>query len=172
VHYNDQPVSGIHQTRVECPDQSTTYNLSVVTRNNQQIIKQVHVQVLGGSFDRGDLEMYTGEMVDFDEDGRVSGDEDDFRWIWTGGEEGLMVKADDDRDLRLARAGEGSDSRFDRLSRDECRDRLDDDDDSQVELEEDTIVCFRTDSGDYGKFRVEDIRRTNGRLEIDWYIWK
>jgi hypothetical protein len=172
VHYNDQPVSGIQQTRIECPNESAIYNLLVVTRTNQPILKQVYVEVLGSSFDEGDLDMRTGETVDFDEDGRVSTDEDDFQWIWNSGEEGLVTKIDDDDDLRLdVVEDEGSDSRFASLSQNECRAELDDDEDT-VEVEEGTIVCLRTDDGDYGKFRVDDIRRSDGRLELDWYVWQ
>jgi len=173
VHYNGQGVNGIHQTRVECPDESTTYDLLVRTRNNQQILRQIHVEVVGSSFDQGELVMHTEEMVDLDDDGNVSRNEDDFRWIWAGGERGVIVKADDDRDLELTVAEEeGSSGEFDRLSRNDCEDELDDDDSPEVGVKEGTILCFRSDDGNYGKARVEDIRSTNGRLVVDWYIWR
>ena len=37
VYYNSQPVSGIDQTRIECPAFSTVYNLLVNTRDGQQL---------------------------------------------------------------------------------------------------------------------------------------
>lgn len=171
VYYNNQPVSGINQNRVECPRQSTTYELEVTTRNGQKILKQIHVDVIGGVSDWGRLVMQSNQMIDVDRGGRVSANEDDFRWIWLGEERGGIVKADDDEDLRLAVVREGSSSSFDRLSQDDCRSLLDDNDSDQIEARERTIVCFRTDEDNLGKFRVQDIRRTNGRLELDWAIW-
>lgn len=172
VYYNGRPVSGIDQTRLECPGQDTTYNLLVNTRTGQQIDRQIFVDVLGESYDRGEVKIGSELVVDLDENGEVSGRADDFRWRWSGGEEGQVSKADDDDDLRLAYVDEGSRGDFESLSRDECRDRLDDDDETQIEVEEETIACIRTDDGDYGKFRVGDIRSSDGRLEVDWYVWK
>jgi hypothetical protein len=172
VYFNGQGVSGINQTRLECPSQDTTYNLLINTRDGQQINRQIFVDVVGSSYERGTLEMDPGRMVDLDE-GDVSDYEDDFVWVWSGGERGRVVKVDDDDDLRLARvARDDSFGRFESLSLDECRDRIDDDDDDEIEIEEDSIVCVRTDNGDYGKFWVEDIRSTDGEIEIDWYVWK
>ena len=51
-------------------------------------------------------------------------------------------------------------------------DHLSRNDNQQIALVESSIVCFRTDDGNYGKFRVKDIRGTNGRLELEWYLWK
>jgi len=172
VYYEGRGVSGINQSRLECPVQDTTYNLLVNTRDGQQLNRQIFVDVAGSSYDRGTLEMGPGRMVDLDEGGDVSDNEDDFVWVWSGGETGRIVKVDDDNDLRLARvARDDSFGRFESLSLDECRDRVDDDED-QVEIEEDSLVCVRTDGGDYGKFWVEDIRSTDGELEVDWYLWK
>jgi hypothetical protein len=173
VYYNGQGVPGINQSRLECPSQDTVYNLLVNTRDGQQINRQVYVDVTGSSYDYGTLEMDTGKLVDFDEGGDVSDNEDDFVWVWSGGERGQVIKVDDDDDLRLARIAEDdSFDRFEGLSLDECRDRLDDDDEDQIDIKEDSIVCVRTDGGDYGKFWVDDIRSTNGELEVNWYIWK
>jgi hypothetical protein len=83
-----------------------------------------------------------------------------------------VLKVDDDDDLRLARVAEDdSFGRLESLSLDECRDRLDDDDD-EISIKEDSIVCVRTDNGDYGKFWVDDIRSSNGELNVNWYLWK
>jgi hypothetical protein len=172
VYYNRQGVSGIHQSRTECPRESATYTLVVITRDNQQIHRQLYVQVSGSLDDRGDLAMRDGQMVDFDRKGRVSDDEDDFLWVWSGGEEGWIIKASNDRDLRLAVLKRGSSGTFDQVSRDDCRDRIRDRDSYQVDVGEDSIVCFRTGDDNYGKFRVTDIRSNNGRLEIDWRVWK
>jgi hypothetical protein len=172
VYYNGRGVSGIDQTRLECPGLDTTYNLLVNTRNGQQINRQIFVDVLGEAYDRGELEIGSELIVDLDEHGEVSGQADDFRWRWSGGEAGQVSKADDDDDLRLAYVDEGSQARFENLSRDECQDQLDDDDEARIEVKEETIACIRTDDGDYGKFRVENIGSGDGRLEIDWYIWK
>lgn len=172
VYYNGRGVSGINQTRLECPDQDTTYNLVVNTRNGQQITRQIFVDVLGKAYEWGEAEIGSELIVDLDENGEVSGRADDFRWRWSGGEEGQVSKADDDDDLRLVYVDEGSRNQFEGLSRDECEDRLDDDDETRIEVEEETIACIRTDDGDYGKFRVDNIDSRDGRLEIDWYIWK
>jgi hypothetical protein len=172
VYYNGEGVSGINQTRLECPSQDTVYNLVVNTRDGQQINRQIYVDVTGSSYDYGTLEMESGKLVDFDEGGDVSDNEDDFIWVWSGGESGRVLKVDDDDDLRLARVAEDdSFGRFESLSLDECRDRLDDDDD-EISIKEDSIVCVRTDNGDYGKFWVDDIRSSNGELNVNWYLWK
>lgn len=172
VYYNNRPVSGIQQNWVECPSRSTTYNLLVTTRDNRQVLKQIDVQVSGSLSDRGDLDMKAGQMVDFDRKGQVSRDEDDFRWVWTEDERGKFVKANDDHDLRLAVVKEGNSGSFDRLSESDCREWLKRHDSDQVKVEEESIVCIRTDAGDYGKFRVDDIHRSDGRIELDWRIWK
>jgi len=173
VYYNGQGVSGINQSRLECPSRDTTYNLTIYTRDDQQINRQIYVDVVGSSYDYGTLEMESGKLVDLDGGGDVSDNEDDFVWVWSGGESGRVLKVDDDDDLRLARIAEDdSFDRFDSLSLDECQDRLDDDDEDQIDIEEDSIACVRTDDGDYGKFWVGDISRVNGELEVDWYVWK
>jgi len=173
VYYNGRGVSGIDQSRLECPSRDTTYNLTVYTRDGQQINRQIYVDVSGSSFDYGSLEMESGKLVDLDGGGDVSDNEDDFVWVWSGGESGRVLKVDDDDDLRLARVAEdGSLNRFDSLSLDECQDRLDDDDEDQINIEEDSIVCVRTDDGDYGKFWVDNIGSANGEVEVNWYIWK
>lgn len=172
VFYNGHGVSGVNQSRWECPGQDTTYDLIVNTRDGQQIHQQIYVDVIGRSFDEGELEVNSGKIVDLDDEGHVSSSADDFRWRWSGGEEGHVAKVDDDDDLRLARVGEGSHNSFNSLSLDECRDRLDDDDEDEIKVDENEIACFRTDDGVYGKFWVENIRSTDGKLEADWYIWR
>jgi hypothetical protein len=173
VYYNGEGVSGVNQTRQECPSQDTVYTLLINTRDGQQINRQIYVDVTGSSYESGTLEMEPGKIVDFDENGDVSDNEDDFVWVWGGGERGRVVKVDDDDDLRLARVETDANfDRFESLSLDECRDRLDDDDETQIAIQEDSIVCVRTDDGVYGKFWVDDIRSANGELEVDWYIWK
>jgi hypothetical protein len=172
VYYNNQPVSGIYQTRLECPGEDATYNLLVITRNNQQILRQIYVDVEGESFDRGDLEMKPNQIVDLDNE-EISSQADDFRWAWTGGEEGRLIKIDGDDDLRLALAAEeGSTDQFNGLSLEACREWLDDDDESEIKAEEGSIVCFRTDDDNYGKLYVTNIDSRDGQLEADWYVWR
>jgi len=173
VYYNGQGVSGINQSRLECPSRDTVYNLVVNIWDGQQINRQIYVDVTGSSYDYGSLEMESGKLVDFDEGGDVSDNEDDFIWVWSGGEGGRVLKVDDDDDLRLTRVAEDdSFDRFESLSLDECQDRLDDDDNDEISITEDSIACVRTDSGDYGKFWVDDIRSSNGELNVNWYLWK
>jgi hypothetical protein len=172
VYYNGRGVSGIDQSRLECPSRDITYNLTVYTRDGQQINRQIYVDVVGSSYDYGSLEMQSGKLVDLD-GGDVSDNEDDFVWVWSSGERGRVLKVDDDDDLRLARVAEDdSFDRFDSLSLEECQDRLDYDDEDEINIKEDSIVCVRTDDGDYGKFWVDDIRSSNGELNVDWYLWK
>ena len=172
VYYNGRGVSGIDQGREECPGRDTRYELRVITRDNQEILRQIEVDVAGGLAGRGELTMASGQAVDIDRDGRISDNEDDFRWFWTDTERGVMVKVSDDEDLRLAYAIHGSPDSFNRLSQDNCREALDRRDSGQVELTEESMVCFRTDEGEYGKFRVNDIRSTNGQLFLDWVVWE
>jgi hypothetical protein len=172
VYYEGSPVSGINQSRTECPDENTTYDLLVITHNNLQLQRQVRVDVSGGLAERDETRLTPGQMIDFDDEGQVSGNEDDFRWLWIENERGVIVKADDDRDLRLVSLDRGSEDSFEEVSKAECRDELDDEDDDQVNVREDSIVCFRSDDGNYGKFWVDDIGRTNGRLVLEWAIWE
>jgi hypothetical protein len=171
VYYNGQPVSGIQQSQVECPGESTTYDLLVITRNNLQILRQARVDVSGRLPDRGDVTMRAGQRVDFDDDGRVSDNGDDFRWLWSGGERGIIAKVDDDRDLLLAVLGRGGSDSFEDVSEDDCQELLDDEDSDQVDVSEESIICIRTDAGDYGKLWVDDVRRADGRLELEWRVW-
>jgi hypothetical protein len=57
VYYNGEGVSGINQTRLECPSRDTVYNLVVNTRDGQQLNRQIYVDVTGSSYDYGSLEM-------------------------------------------------------------------------------------------------------------------
>lgn len=173
VFYNGQGVPGENQSRIECPRQTTTYTLRVIKLDNSEEFRSIQILVEGGGTGHKNLDMDDGEMVDFDRDGRVSRDEDDFIWHWQGGELGIIRKADDDDDdLRLAGLRQGDTDDLERLPRSDCEQHLDRFDNDQVFVVEDTMVYFRSDEGRCGKFRVGDIRRTDGRLELEWFLWE
>jgi hypothetical protein len=171
VYYNNRGVAGENQTRSECPRETSTYTLRVVKLDNTEETRTIQIRVSGGRTARYDLDMDDRQQVDFDRDGRVSEDEDDFGWFWQGGEQGVFAKSRSHPDLKLDVLGQGSSDDLDRLTRDVCRDYLSDNDDFQVTLSETTIACFRSDDENYGKLRVDDIRSTNGRLQLEWYLW-
>jgi hypothetical protein len=171
VYYNNRGVAGENQTRSECPRETNTYTLRVVKLDTTEETRTIQIGVSGGRTPRYDLDMDDGQQVDFDRDGRVSEDEDDFAWFWQGGEEGEFAKSRPHPDLKLTVLGKGSTDDLDRLTRSICRDHLGGHDDSQVTLSESSIACFRSDDDNYGKLRVDDIRSTNGRLQLQWYLW-
>ena len=171
VDYNGQGVSGDNQTRQECPRQTTNYTLRVVKLDGSEDTRTIQIQVSGASTGHDTLAMFDGQQVDFDRDGRVSDSEDDFAWFWGGGEQGSFAKSRNHGDLKLAPLRQGSTDDLNRLTRDICQDHLSRNDNQQSTLVEQLIVCFRTDDGDYGKFRVNDIRSTSGRLELEWFLW-
>jgi hypothetical protein len=172
VYYNGEGVSGDNQTRQECPRQTTNYTLRVAKLDGTEETRTIQIQVAGGSTPRSTLVMNDGQQVDFDRDARVSDREDDFAWQWTGGEQGVFAKSQNHPTLRLAPLRQGGADDLDGLMRDTCQDHLNRNDNQQITLIEQLIVCFRTDDGNYGKFRVKDIRSSNGRLELEWYLWK
>jgi hypothetical protein len=171
VYYNGQGVSGDNQARQECPRQTSNYTLRVVKLDGAEETRTIQIQVSGASTAHDTLAMFDRQQVDFDRDGRVSDGEDDFAWFWGGGEQGSLAKTRNDGDLKLAPLRQGSTDDVSRLTRDICTDHLSRNDNQQITVGEGTIVCFRTDDGNYGKFRVQDIRSTNGRLELEWYVW-
>ena len=171
VYYNGQGVSGDNQTRQECPRQTTNYTLRVVKLDGTEETRTIQIWVSGPATPRYTLAMFDRQQVDFDRDGRVSDSEDDFAWFWGGGEQGVMAKVKNDGDLKLAPLRQSSSDDLDRVTRDICKDHLSRNDNEQISLVEQLIVCFRTDDGNYGKFRVNDIRSTNGRLELEWFLW-
>ncbi len=171
VYYNGQGMSGDNQTRQECPRQTTNYTLRVVKLDGSQETRTIQIQVLGASTGHDTLAMFDGQEVDFDRDGRVSDSEDDFAWFWNGGEQGSFAKSRNHGDLKLAPLRQGSTDDLNSLMQDVCIDHLSRNDNQQITLIEQLIVCFRTDDGDYGKFRVNDVRSTNGRLELEWFLW-
>jgi hypothetical protein len=171
VYYNGQGVSGDNQTRQECPRQTTNYTLRVVKLDGTEESRTIQIQVFGAPTQHDTLAMFDGQQVDFDRDGRVSDREDDFAWFWNGGEQGVFAKSQNHPTLRLAPLRQGSTNDLNSLAQEMCIDHLSRNDNQQITLVEQLIVCFRTDDGNYGKFRVNDIRSTNGRLELEWYVW-
>lgn len=172
VYYNGQGVSGDNQTRQECPRQTTNYTLRVVKLDGSEESRTIQIQVFGAPTVHDTLAMFDGQQVDFDRDGRVSDREDDFAWFWSGGEQGSFAKSQNHPTLRLAPLRQGSADELSSLAPEICQDHLSRNDNQQITLVEQLTVCFRTDDGNYGKFRVNDIRSTNGRLELEWYVWK
>ena len=172
VYYNGEGVSGDNQTRQECPRQTTNYTLRVVKLDGTEETRTIQIQVFGAATGHDTLAMFDGQQVDFDRDGRVSDNEDDFAWFWNGGEQGVFAKSRNHPTLRLAPLRQGSTDDLNSLTQETCRDHLSRNDNQQINLAESNIVCFRTDDGNYGKFRVKDIRSSNGRLELEWYVWK
>lgn len=171
VYYNGEDVSGDNQTRQECPGQTTNYTLRVVKLDGTEESRTIQIQVFGGSTGYDTLAMFDGQQVDFDRDGRVSDSEDDFVWFWGGGEQGSFAKSRNNGDLKLAPLRQGGTDDLNGLPQETCIDHLSRNDNQQITLVEGSIVCFRTDDENYGKFRVNDIRSTNGRLELQWYVW-
>lgn len=164
VYFNGEGVAGESQARQECPGTTQTYELRVVTDNGTTEIKSIQI-IVAGSVNRR-ITMDEGESVDFDRDGRVSDDGDDFKWVEDGNDREFR-KWDGDDDLKLVPVGP-IDS-LNTIRRQDCEWALDNlDDDNAIHPYPGLAVCFRTDEGRLGKLRFEN---DDEEIDIEWLLW-
>jgi uncharacterized protein YraI len=164
VYFNGVGVAGESQARRECPGVTETYELRVVTDNGATESKTIQIIVAGSANRR--ITMDEGESVDFDRDGRVSDDGDDFKWVEDGNDREFR-KWDGDDDLKLIPVGP-IDS-LNTIRRQDCEWALDNlNDDNAIHPFPGLAVCFRTDEGRLGKLRFEN---DDEEIDIEWLVW-
>jgi hypothetical protein len=164
VYYNGRGVPGENQGRRECPGLTEYFDLRVIKDDGSVETQTIRIEVEGGSFDTVEIEL--GEGVDFDDDGDVSRDGDDFKWV-KDDDDREFKKWDDDDDLILVPVGPVG---LEEIRREDCEwavRHLDDQDsiDPFVGL----AACFRTDERRIGKLRFKDV--DDDEVKLEWGLW-
>lgn len=163
VYYRGQGVPGENQGRLECPTLTEYYELRVVRPGGEIESRTIKIDVIGSG--NRSLEMDLGESVDFDEDGEVSKNGDDFIWE-EDDDEKVFRKWDNDDDLKLVPVGPFG---LDMIAREDCQWALDNlDDTDEIKPFAGLAACFRTDERRIGKLRFED---TDDDADIEWALW-
>lgn len=163
VYYRGHGVPGENQGRLECPTLTEYYELRVVRHGGEVESRTIKIEVIGTG--NRSLEMDLGESVDFDEDGEVSKNGDDFIWE-EDDDERFFRKWDDDDDLKLVPVGPFG---LDMIAREDCQWALDNlDDTDEIKPFAGLAACFRTDERRIGKLRFED---TDDDADIEWALW-
>jgi hypothetical protein len=164
VYFNGLGVGGESQVR-ECPDITTVYELRVVRQDGGETLRNLTIEVQG-TVPIGVIHLRPEQGVDFDRDGKVSDDGDDFRWVEEDGERRLE-KWDDSDDIKLIPIGFFQ-SLYE-IKRSDCDIAFKDlNDQDSIKASPDLTACIRTDEGRIGKIRFEN---ANERVEIDWILW-
>jgi hypothetical protein len=164
VYYRGQGVPGTNQGRRECPSLTESYELRVVMGDGRVESRTIKVEVVGTDFRSSEIDV--GESIDFDEDGKVSTNGDDFKWVIEEGDR-RFVKWDGDGDLRLVAIGP---LEMEQIAEEDCRYALANiKDRERVTPFPGMAACFITDEGRMGKVRFDDV---NDDADIDWALWK
>jgi hypothetical protein len=164
VYYRGQGVPGSNQGRRECPSLTESYELRVVMADGRVESRTIRVEVEGTRYRTSEIDI--GESIDFDEDGKVSTNGDDFKWVIEE-DDRRFVKWDDDGDLRLVAIGP---LEMEQISEEDCRHALDTIKDRQrVTPFPGMAACIVTDEGRRGKVRFDNV--TND-ADIEWALWK
>ena len=163
VYYRNQGVSGDNQSRVECPTLSEVYELRVVRHDGAIESRTIRIEVIGGGYKTSEIDL--GKGIDFDEDGKVSDEGDDFKWVKEG-DDRIFRKWDDDGDLQLVPVGPAS---LDIIGREDCQWALDNlNKQDSIKPFPGLAACFRTDEGRIGKVRFEN---DDDDVDIEWALW-
>lgn len=163
VYYRNQGVAGDNQSRVECPTLTEIYELRVVRLDGGIEPRTIRIEVIGSGYKTSEIDL--GKGIDFDEDGKVSAEGDDFKWVKEG-DDRVFRKWDDDDDLQLVPVGPAT---LDMITENDCRWALDNlNDDGSITPFDGLAACFRTDEGRIGKLRFED---ADDDADIEWALW-
>lgn len=169
VYFQDKGVAGENQSRQECPRDDQTFHLRVERTDGTVKDKYIQISVRGDGTGFDTITVQREAKMDFDNGGRESKRDNEFRWKFDGDRPVFEKVDDDDDDVRLVPLESGNNEEFDELSRDTCRWYLDRDDDRRITINFNLLVCFTTD-----KDRVGKLRFTGGNREeaiIQWHVW-
>ncbi len=168
VFFQGKGVAGDNQSRRECPPDSTTYTLQVRRADGSTDTRTIQINVGGDDDSYVTTTVSRETKIDFDNGAQTSAQDNDFFWYFKG-DQPLFEKADDDNDLKLAVLQAGDLAAFQGLSRDTCRDTLQQQGQPNLTIALDLIACFST-----GEERIGKLRFTGGSREelmIQWHLW-
>jgi hypothetical protein len=168
VWFERDGVPGENQSRQECPDKSKTYALRVKKVDQTVDTRYINIEVrdAGTGYETVDVRREAG--IDIDNGARDTGGGNDFRW-YLDGDRPIFEKWNSNSNLRLVRVEDGGSDELDRLDKDTCQWYLDRYDQRAVAVSPRSILCFATNEGKIGKFRLKDGDRD--RLTIQWHRW-
>jgi hypothetical protein len=169
VYFQGQGVAGENQSRRECPRDDETYHLRIERTDGSTDNKYIQIKVSGDGSGFDTITVPRDTKMDFDNGGRKSSRDNEFRWNFEGNRPIFERIDDGDKDVGLVALEVGDSEEFDELSRDTCRWYLDRDDDRKITIYLNLIVCFSTDKNKVGKLRF-----TGGNpdeLVIQWHMW-
>lgn len=163
VYYRGYAVPGENQSRLECPTLTESYELRVVRYGGEVESRTIKIEVVGT--ENRSLEMDLGDSVDFDKDGKVSKNGDDFIWE-KDNDKRYFRKWDNDDDLKLVPVGPFD---LDMIGREDCEWALDHlNDTDEIKPFAGLAACFRTDERKIGKLRFQD---ADDNADIEWALW-
>lgn len=173
VYYQNQGVAGTG-SRVECPKETTTYELRIVKRDGTEQIERRTVHVVNPVFSTGIVTLEANESIDFDHGDKPG---NDFHWDYegvfeprSGAEMALKGTIGALKDLSVSNCAESSFSE-DTVLQGGSRDPL-----LPIEERESgsipagSAACYRTNEGRLGKFRV--LERSDDSLKVEWLTWR
>lgn len=106
--------------------------------------------------------------IDFDNGLQLAEQDNDFFWYFDG-DRPVFEKADDDNDLKLAALQPGDLEEFQNLNQDTCRSALEQQDQLNITISINLMVCFST-----GEERMGKLHFTGGNQEeliMEWHLW-
>ncbi|MCL4300379.1 MAG: SH3 domain-containing protein [Anaerolineae bacterium] len=170
VYFQGKGVSGDNQSRRECPQESTTYSLRVERADGSTETRDIQINVRDDDNDSYVTTTVRREdKIDFDNGAQPSEENGDFLWYFDG-DRPVFEKADaDENDIKLVPLQPGDLDDFQNLDEDTCRAALDQQNQLNLTIALDLMVCFATDQERIGKLRF-----TGGSQEeliMQWHLW-
>ena len=168
IYFQGEGVPGENQNRQECPPDTATYTLQVELTDGSTETRDIQINVSGEAEDYITTTVPRENKIDFDNGAQTSKRDNDFIWYFEG-DQPIFAKADDDNDLRLVAIEQGSRDDFLALNQDTCRSILEQQDQPQITIALDLMVCFST-----GEERIGKLRFTGGSREevvMQWHLW-
>lgn len=168
VYFQGEGVAGTDQTRTVCPGTSTVYRLQITKYDQTQEEHLLEVKVQVSDTPHQTFQVKTNQSLNFDRADKVTTTGDDFKWS-TQNNQIFFEKWDDDQDLKLAWFSNGNLFAWDALDEETCRTHLNRRDSDRIALFAGDIVCIRSDDGNLGKLRFDEVQ--NDHLLIQSYVW-
>lgn len=168
VYFQGKGVPGDNQSRRECPPKSTTYSLRVDRADGTTETQDIQINVSDPNASYVTTTARREAKIDFDNGAQSSEQDNEFFWYFDG-DRPVFEKADDDNDLKLAALQPGSLDEFQSLNQDTCRSVLEQQDQFNITISLNLMVCFSTGEERMGKLRFTGGNRDE--LIMQWHLW-
>jgi hypothetical protein len=169
VYFQGKGVSGDNQSRRECPQESTTYSLRIEQADGSTETRDIRINVSDDDASYVTTTVPREAKIDFDNGAQPAKQDSDFFWYFDG-DRPVFEKADaSENDIKLAPLQPGNLEDFQALDEDTCRGALEQQNQLNVTIALDLMVCFATDQNRIGKLRFTGGSREE--LIMQWHLW-